>query len=95
MFISDKSAYTIRNQEELTEFLSRYLLVRNLEREGNLYDFGTATKAFQIRVEKGERIERTFCRSPRIHEMTTGHKLYSSTSEIVQGLNTELELYYE
>jgi len=95
MFISGKSAYTIRNKEELTEFLSRYLMVRNLEREGILYDFGTAARVFKIREEKGERIERTFCRSPRIHEMTTGNKRYSSTSEIVQGLNTELELYYE
>ncbi len=95
MFTSDKSAYIIRNQEELTEFLSRYLLVRNLEREGILYDFGTATKAFQIRVENGERIERTISRSPRILEMTTGNKRYSSTSVKIQGFNTELELYYE
>lgn len=95
MFISDESAYTIRSQEELTYFLSGYLLVRDLEREGILYDFGTAARAFQIRVEKGERIERTLCRSPRILEMITGPKRYSSTSEKVQSLNTELELYYE
>lgn len=95
MFISDESAYTIRSQEELTDFLSRYLLVRDLEREGIKYDFGTAARAFQIRVDKGERIERTLCRSPRILEMITGPKRYSSTSEEVQGLNSELELYYE
>ena len=95
MFISDESAYTIRSQEELTDFLSRYLLVRDLEREGILYDFGKETSPFQIRVDKGERIERTLCRSPRILEMITGPKRYSSTSEEVQGLNSELELYYE
>ena len=95
MFISDESAYTIRSQEELTDFLSRYLLVRDLEREGFLYDFGTAARAFQIRVDKDDGIEMTFCRSPKILEMTTGLKRYSSTSEKVQGLNTELELYYE
>ncbi|MFH5835221.1 DUF6933 domain-containing protein [Proteiniclasticum sp. C24MP] len=95
MFISDESACTIRSQEELTDFLSRYLLVRDLERERILYDFGTAARVFQIRVEKGERIERTFCRSPRILGRIIGHKQDSSTSEKVQGLNTELELYYE
>jgi len=95
MFISDESAYTIRSQEELTDFLSRYLLVRDLEREGIKYDFGSAARAFQISVDKGEGIEMTFCRSPRILEMTTGLKRYSSNSEKVQGLNSELELYYE
>ena len=95
MFIYNESAYTIRNQEELTGFLSIYLLVRDLERVGILYDFGTGGRAFQISVEKGERIEHTFCRSPKILERITDHKRYSSTSEKVQGLNTELELYYE
>lgn len=94
-FTKDERAYTIRRQEERTDFLSRYLLVRDLEREGILYDFGTASRAFQIRVDKGDCIEMTFCRSPRILEMTTGLKRYSSNSEKVQGLNSELELYYE
>lgn len=94
-FIGDERAHIISNPEELTYFLSGYLLVRDLEREGILYDFGTAGRAFQIRVEKGECIEHTFCRSPRILEMITGPKRYNSTSEKVQGLNIELELYYE
>lgn len=95
MFTRGESAFTIRSQEELTDFLSSYLLVRDLEREGILYDFGTAVRTFQIRVDKGDGIEMSFCRSPRILEMTTGLKRYSSNSEKVQGLNSELELYYE
>lgn len=48
VFTSGESAYTIRNKEELIDFLSRYLLIRDLEREGILYDFGTGARAFQI-----------------------------------------------
>lgn len=95
MFVSNEKAYTIRNQKELTDFLSKYLPVRELERQVILYDFGASTKDFQIRVEKGEHLEKISCRGPRILEMITAHQQYSSTSEKVLSLNRELKLYYE
>lgn len=83
MFKESKATHIIRNREDLTAFLNQYLLVRNLERVVTLYDFGTAARVFQIRVDKSDGIEMTFSRSPRILEMITGPKGYSSTSEKV------------
>lgn len=94
-FVDNEKAYNIRNQKELTDFLCKYLLVRDLEREVILYDFKAAIRVFQIRVVKDELIERVFCRSPRIREMSIGTMRYSSTSEKILSLNTELELYFE